>query len=83
MSQPIPVLKFLISIIWDILDFTIFRIPVLGTFTDILSIPLAIALWGPLGLAATWEVFDFTDQFDAEVPTMTLIGVFAMIMRSK
>ena len=31
-------IKLIISIIWDILDFTIFRIPALGTMTDIISI---------------------------------------------
>ncbi|CAG0948805.1 MAG: hypothetical protein OIN86_13015 [Candidatus Methanoperedens sp.] len=72
-------LKFVISIVWDLLDFTIFRIPVIGTVTDLISIPLAIALWGPLGLITSWEVLDPTDQLDAEIPTMTIIGILTIL----
>jgi hypothetical protein len=68
-------LKFGISIAWDILDMTIFRMPVLGTLTDIIAVPISVALWGPLGYAYAWEIFDLTDQFDAEIPTMTIIGI--------
>ena len=75
--------KFAIAIIWDILDFTLFRIPGIGTFTDILAIPVAIWLWGPAGIIAIWEVADFSDQLDAEVPTMTTIGVLMLLGGSK
>lgn len=75
MTKSFPLFKFIIAIVWDLLDFTIFRIPGLGTFTDIVSIPLAIALWGAPGLVAGWELFDITDQLDAEVPTLTIIGI--------
>ena len=71
--------KFVISIIWDLLDFTIFRIPILGTITDIISVPLAIWLWGKFGIITIWEVFDITDQFDAEIPTMTIIGILVYL----
>lgn len=74
-----PVWKFVISIIWDALDVSIFRIPVIGTLSDIISIPLALVLWGPVGAVAIWELFDPTDQFDAEVPTMTIIGILSVI----
>jgi hypothetical protein len=74
-----PVLNFVIAIIWDILDFTIFRVPGFGTLADIISIPLALVLWGPAGVIAAWELFDPTDQFDAEVPTLTIIGIISAI----
>jgi len=76
-------IKFLISIIWDFLDFTIFRIHGIGTITDLISIPLAIALWGNVGLISAWEVFDITDQLDAQVPTMTLIGVLSYVTNKR
>jgi hypothetical protein len=74
-----PVFKFVIAIIWDALDFTLFRIPGIGTLADIISIPLALVLWGPAGVIAAWELFDATDQLDAEVPTMTIIGIISVI----
>jgi len=80
MSMPFQV-KIIIAIIWDILDFTLFRIPGLGTITDMISIPVAVLLWGPMGLISFWEVFDITDQLDAEVPTMTAIGILTLIGR--
>ncbi len=79
MVNPVNVMKFIIAIIWDTLDFTIFRIPAFGTITDLISIPFAIWLWGAPGVIAIWEVFDFTDQLDAEIPTMTLIGLLTML----
>lgn len=76
MIQGLPFsIKIIISIIWDILDFTIGRIPLFGTLIDFIGTILAIALWGLPGLLAVWEVFDPTDQLDAEIPTLTIIGV--------
>jgi hypothetical protein len=72
-------LKFAIAILWDIADFTIFRIPVIGTVTDLISIPLALYLWGPIGIVSSWELADLTDQIDAEIPTLTLIGIILII----
>jgi len=71
------ILKFAIAIIWDILDFTIFRIPAFGTLADAISIPIAVALWGPMGIAASWELVDLTDQVDAFIPTITIIGLMS------
>lgn len=69
------VTKFLVAIVWDILDFTIFRIPLVGTVTDIIGGVVALKLFGIPGAAYWWEVFDITDQLDAEVPTMTAIAI--------
>lgn len=74
--------KFIISICWDILDFTIFRIPGFGMIMDIIAIPVSVKLWGTVGAIYAWELIDPTDQIDAELPTMTLIGIISMIMNS-
>ena len=71
------ILKFAISIIWDILDFTIFRILAFGTFADAISIPIAYTLWGPIGVLAAWELVDLTDQVDGFIPTITIIGLMS------
>lgn len=70
-------IKMIISIIWDLLDFTIGRIPGFGTLFDFAGTLLALLLWGAPGLLAVWEVFDVTDQLDAEIPTLTLIGLLS------
>lgn len=70
-------IKMIISIIWDILDFFIGRIPGFGTLWDFAGTLLALLLWGGPGLLALWEVFEVTDQLDAEIPTLTLIGLLS------
>lgn len=70
-------IKMIISIIWDLLDFTIGRVPGFGTLFDFAGTLLALLLWGAPGLLAVWEVFDVTDQLDAEIPTLTLIGILS------
>lgn len=73
-------LKFLIAIVWDILDLTIGRIPIFGSFFDFVGGILAIVLWGNAGIFAFWELIDFTEQLDAFVPTLTAIGVLSWYM---
>jgi len=76
----IPVwLKFSISIIWDILDLTIGRIPIFGSFFDLVGGILAIILWGYEGILAFWELIDVTDQADAFIPTTTIIGIISWL----
>lgn len=72
-------IKLFISLIWDLLDFTIGRIPAFGTLFDIGGTLLAILLYGGIGTVAIWEVFDITDQLDAEIPTLTIIGILSYI----
>ena len=75
----IPILfKLIISIAWDILDFTIFRMPAFGTFADFISGFFAITLYGSAGVLAFWELIDVTDQADAMIPTLTLIGLMQL-----
>lgn len=65
--------KLAISLIVDVLDLTIFRIPVIGTIYDAFSVAVAMKLFGGFGFLSTWEIFDLTDQIDAEIPTLTAI----------
>lgn len=68
--------KFAISIVYDVVDF--FSVPVFGTMYDVVGIPLGLALWGPIGLINTWEVFDPLDATDRFVPTMTIAGLMSL-----
>ena len=74
-------IKLGISIIWDIFDFTVGRVPVIGTLIDIIGGFLATALWGKLGVLAFWEVIDITDQLEAFVPSLTIIGIISIIRK--
>ncbi len=77
--REIDLIKLGISIIWDLFDFIIGRIPVIGTLIDIIGGFLAMALWGKLGVFAFWEVIDITDQLKAFVPSLTIIGIISII----
>lgn len=72
------VVKLLIAILLDILDFSMGRIIGYGTVLDVVFAGIAFLLWGPPGLIQLWEVFDPTDQLDGFVPTMTLIALTQM-----
>lgn len=74
------VIRMVIAIIFDILDITIGRIPGFGILFDFMGGFLAIALWGLPGVLAFWELIDITEQGDAEIPTMTLIGILTLII---
>lgn len=65
-----------LSIIIDVADFTLGRIPVFGTVTDGVGTIVLFALWGPAGLANAWELVDVTDQADGFIPTATLIALY-------
>jgi hypothetical protein len=65
-----------LSIAIDLIDLTLGRIPILGTAYEGVSSIALFFLWGPAGLANLWEVADITDQFDAFIPTATLIGLY-------
>lgn len=71
--------KFTISAIWDILDLTIGRVPIFGSFFDLAGGVLAIFLWGYEGILAFWELIDVTDQADSFIPTLTLIGLISWL----
>lgn len=72
------VVKLVIAVFLDILDFTIGRIPGFEIGFDLLLGVVAIALWGWPGLFAFWELADPTGQIDGFAPTMTLIALSQM-----
>jgi len=74
------ILKFAISIAFDAADFFIGRIPVWGTLFDIFGGFIGLAIWGVPGGLQFFEVIDFTDQIDGFIPTLTLAGIFSLVM---
>lgn len=70
--------KIAISIVWDLLDFTIGRIPVFGTLFDVAGTILAITLYGKKGILAAVEILDIGDQLDAHLPSLTLLGLYEL-----
>ena len=52
-----------ISVIIDLADFTLGRIPILGTVEDGVGGIVATALWGRAGLAYFWELADITVRY--------------------
>lgn len=70
--------KLVIAVIFDVLDFTIGRIPGFEIFFDVACGVVAVGLWGWPGLFAFLEIADPTGQIDGFVPTMTLIALSRM-----
>lgn len=72
--------KFIICNVWDLFDF-IGLIPfvglVFGTAADFISGFLAIALFGPVGMTAFWELADVTNVADSFIPTLTIIALIS------
>lgn len=64
------------SIVIDIFDFTLGRIPIFGSVTEGVGTVVLYAMWGPAGLVNLLELFDFTEQADAFIPTATLVAVY-------
>ncbi len=69
-------LRLAFSIVIDLFDFTLGRLPIFGTVTDGVGTIVLLAMWGPAGAVNIWELFDVTDQLDAFVPTATLVALF-------
>jgi hypothetical protein len=64
------------SILIDVFDFTLGRVPVFGSVSEGVGTIVLFALWGPAGLVNLWELVDFTDQADGFIPTATLIALY-------
>lgn len=64
------------SIVIDLFDLTLGRIPIFGSVTEGVGTIVLYALWGPAGLVNLWELVDFTDQADSFIPTATLIALY-------
>ena len=72
------VIKLLLSIALDVLDFTIGRVPGLGVLVD-LGISFALAcLWGRAGFLHLAEMIDVSEQIDGFVPTSTIIALLSL-----
>ncbi len=65
-----------LSVVIDLFDLTLGRIPVFGSVTEGVGTIVLVALWGPAGLLNLWELVDFTDQADSFVPTATLVALY-------
>lgn len=72
-------LRFLISISFDVADFFLGRIPIFGTLFDFAGGLLGLWLWGVIGSAQFAEVADITDQIDGFIPTLTIAGIIYVV----
>ena len=69
------ILKLAVCMYLDVLDFFIGRIPGFGILFDIGCACICAALGGSRGWWVLWEVVDMSEQFDAFMPTCTLIAL--------
>lgn len=69
-------LRLAFSILIDVFDFTLGRIPVFGTVTEGVGTIVLFTLWGPAGLVNALELVDWTEQADGFIPTATLIALY-------
>ena len=72
------VVKLIVSVVLDALDFTVGRVPGFEAIFDVILGVAAVAMWGWPGVFAFWELGDPTGQMDGFVPTMTLIALSQM-----
>lgn len=70
--------KLVLSMVLDIVDFTIGRVPGLEIVVDVILGAAAVAMWGWPGLFAFLEIADPTGQIDGFAPTLTLIALSQM-----
>lgn len=75
--------KLALSVVLDIVDFTIGRIPGLEIIVDATLGVAAVAMWGWPGLFAFWELADPTGQIDGFAPTLTFIALTQIRKKSK
>jgi hypothetical protein len=69
-------LRLAFSIVIDLFDFTLGRLPIFGTVTEGVGTIVLMALWGPAGLVNLLELFDFSEQIDGFIPTATLVALY-------
>lgn len=68
-----------ISVAIDVLDFTLGRVPVIGSVGEGTGAVALLFLWGWPGLLYLGELADPTEQLDGFLPTATLIAVMVGI----
>lgn len=69
-------LRLAVSIVIDLFDTLLGRVPIFGSVTEGVGTIVLFSLWGPPGLAYLLELGDVTDQIDGFVPMATLIGLY-------
>ena len=69
-------LRLAFSVLIDVFDFTLGRIPGFGTATDGVGTAVMFGMWGPIGLLNILEVLDVTEVFDGFIPTSTLVALY-------
>lgn len=65
-----------LSVVIDVFDFSLGRIPIFGSVTEGVSSLVLYMLWGPAGLLNLLELIDVTDNLDGFIPTATLIALY-------
>jgi hypothetical protein len=69
-------LRLAFSVVIDLFDLTLGRIPIFGSVTEGIGTVVLVALWGPAGFVNLLELLDFTDQADSFIPTATLVALY-------
>ncbi|MGE0596993.1 MAG: hypothetical protein AB7P07_11530 [Hyphomonadaceae bacterium] len=69
-------LRLALSVVIDVFDLTLGRIPIFGSVTEGVGTIVLVALWGPAGFVNLLELLDFTDQADSFIPTATLVALY-------
>ncbi|KAF0180476.1 MAG: hypothetical protein IV086_09970 [Hyphomonadaceae bacterium] len=65
-----------ISVAIDLVDFTLGRIPIVGSVGEGGGALVLMALWGLPGALYLGELADPTDQLDGFLPTATLVALW-------
>ncbi len=73
----------IISVVIDLIDFVVGKIPGIKEGWDVIMIVIAMALWDEAGILAVWEMFDITGLFASEIPSLTVIGLVVLATRGK
>lgn len=71
--------RMVIAAFYDVGDFVLGRVPVIGFLYDLFGGVLAVWLFGNVGYLVWLELLDVTDQFDALIPSMTTVGLISRL----
>lgn len=69
-------IRLAISVAIDLADFTLGRVPVVGSVGEGLGTAVLFGLWGWPGLVYLGELADPTEQLDGFLPLATLIALY-------
>lgn len=70
-------IRMAICVLADLFDLTAGRALFALPWEEGLSTAFFTLMWGPVGLLHLGELADLTEQFDAFIPTATLVGLIA------